>query len=98
MFLEVLNTVFLNISNYLPHLEIRNRSIQIVIITNFVVITNVGIKRFDCNLQYVLKIKKSHILVLSPLSKACSSLSDNAVTISDGIFRWDEKMEPGLKG
>ena len=41
-FLGVLNTVFLNISNYLSHLELRNRSIQIV------VISNVGIKRFDC--------------------------------------------------
>ena len=48
MFLGVLNTEFLNISNYLPHLELRNRSIQIVVVTNFVVISNVGIKRFDC--------------------------------------------------
>ena len=46
-FLEVLNTVFLNISNYLPHLELRNRSIQIVVTTNFVVISHVSIKRFD---------------------------------------------------
>ena len=48
MFLGVLNTVFLNISNYLPHPELRNRSIQIVVVTNFVVISNVGIKRSDC--------------------------------------------------
>ena len=48
MFLGVLNIVFLNISNYLPHVELRNRSIQIVVVTNFVVISNVGIKRFDC--------------------------------------------------
>ena len=50
MFLGVLNTVhvFLNISNYLPHLELRNCSIQVVSITNSVVILNVGIKRFDC--------------------------------------------------
>ena len=47
-FLRGLNTVFLNISNYLPHLGLRNRSIQIVVLTNFVVISNVGIKRFDC--------------------------------------------------
>ena len=47
MFLGVLNTVFLNISNYLPHLELRNRSIQTDVITNFVVISNVGIKRFE---------------------------------------------------
>ena len=37
-----------HIPNYLPHLEPRNRSIQIVVITNLVVIPNVGIKRFDC--------------------------------------------------
>ena len=47
MFLGVLNTVFLNISNYLPHLELRNRSTQIVVVTNFVVISNIGIKRFN---------------------------------------------------
>ena len=47
MFLEVLNTVS-NISNYLSHLELRNRFIQIVVVTNFVVISNVSIKRFDC--------------------------------------------------
>ena len=49
MFLGVLNTVFLNISNYLSHLELKNRSIQIVVVTNFVTISNVGIKRFDCS-------------------------------------------------
>ena len=48
MFLGVLNTVFLNISNYLPHLDLRNLSIQIVIITSFVIISNFGIKRLDC--------------------------------------------------
>ena len=47
MFLGVSNTVFLNISNYLPHLEQRNHSIKIVFITNFAVVSNVGIKRFD---------------------------------------------------
>ena len=49
MFLGVLNTAFLNISNYLPHLEVRNRSIQIVVVTNFFVISNVVIKGFACN-------------------------------------------------
>ena len=49
MFLGVLNTVFLKqITNYLPYLKLRNHSIQIVVITNFVVLPNVGIKRFDC--------------------------------------------------
>ena len=47
MFLGVLNTVFLDISNYLPHLELRNRSVQIVV-RNFIIISSVGIKRFDC--------------------------------------------------
>ena len=54
MFLRVLNTVFLNISNYLPHLEQRNRPIQIVVITNFIVISSVGIKRFDCTMKILL--------------------------------------------
>ena len=48
MLLGVINTVFLNISNWLSHLGLGNRSIQIVVITNFVVISNVGIERFDC--------------------------------------------------
>ena len=48
----VLNTLFLNISNYLPHLEPKNRSIQIVVISNFVVASNVGIKRFDCTCTF----------------------------------------------
>ena len=48
MFLGVLNTIFLNISYYLPHLKLRNRSIQIVVLTNFVVISNVDIKRLEC--------------------------------------------------
>ena len=51
MLLGVLSTVFLNVSDYLPHLELRNRYIQIVVLTNFVVISNVGIKRFDFNKQ-----------------------------------------------
>ena len=49
MFLGVLNIEFLNISNYLPQPELRNRSIQIVVVMNFVVISNVGKMRFDCN-------------------------------------------------
>ena len=52
MFLGVLNTVILNISNYLPHLVLRNCSIQIVVIVNFVIISNVGIKRFDCTMIF----------------------------------------------
>ena len=56
IFLGVLYTVFLNISNYLPHLEQRIPSIQTVIITNFVVISNVGIKRFDCICSLIMNI------------------------------------------
>ena len=48
MFLGVWNIIFLNISIFLPHLELRNHSIQFVVITNFVVISNPGIKRFGC--------------------------------------------------
>ena len=43
MVLGIIDTIFLNIPNYLPHLELRNRSILIVVITNFV-----SIKRVDC--------------------------------------------------
>ena len=46
--LGVVDTILLNISNSLPHLEQRNRSIEIVVITNFVVISNAGIKRYNC--------------------------------------------------
>ena len=35
MFPWVLNTVFFDISNYLPHLEPRNRSVQIVVFSEF---------------------------------------------------------------
>ena len=48
MFLGVVSTIFLNfsINPFLPQLRIR--SIQIVIIMSFVVISNVVIKRVDC--------------------------------------------------
>ena len=39
---------YYSILEYLPYLELRNRSIQIVVITNFVAILNIAIKRFDC--------------------------------------------------
>ena len=61
MFLGVLNTVFLNNSNYLPHLDLRNRSIQIVVVTNFVVILNVGVKMFDCTIFLNISNYLSHI-------------------------------------
>ena len=46
--LWLFNTIFLNISYCLPHFELRNNYILIVVITNFVVISNVSIKRADC--------------------------------------------------
>ena len=48
MFLGILNTILFKFSNNPFHLELRNRLIQIVVITSFVVISNVGIKRVDC--------------------------------------------------
>ena len=48
MFLGVLNTIFLNISYFLPHLELRNCSILTAVIMNVVVTSNVSIKRADC--------------------------------------------------
>ena len=48
MFSEILNTILSNFSNNPFHLELRNRYIQIVVITSFVVISNVGIKRIHC--------------------------------------------------
>ena len=47
MCLGVLNIIFLNFSSKLSHLELRICPIQIVVITSFVVISNVDIKRVD---------------------------------------------------
>ena len=47
MFLGLLNTILFNFSNNWFHLELKIRSIQSVIITSFVVISNVGIKWVD---------------------------------------------------
>ena len=69
MFLGVLNTLFLNISNYLPYLELRNHSIQIVVITNFDVIFKAGIKGFDCTSSHTKNIQRtnaSFITLTSP--------------------------------
>ena len=45
MLLEIL----MQCSHKVPPLERRFRDIQIVIITNFVVVSSVGIKRVDCS-------------------------------------------------
>ena len=44
-----LNKIFLNISSNPTHLESGINSIQIVFITSFVIILNVGIKKIDCS-------------------------------------------------
>ena len=49
MFLAVLSSVFFNFSNNPFHLQLRIRFIPMVVITSFVVISNVVIKRVDCN-------------------------------------------------
>ena len=43
--------IFLNISNYLSHLELKICCFQIVIIMIFIFILNVGIKRIDCTMK-----------------------------------------------
>ena len=48
MFLGILNTIWFHFSNNPFHLELMIRSIQIVVITSFVIIWNVGIKRVGC--------------------------------------------------
>ena len=50
MFLGVLNTIFLNISHYLSHIELKIRSFQSVVIKGSIVISHVGIKRVGCNM------------------------------------------------
>ena len=66
MFLGLLNTIILNISNCLPQFELRNCSILIVVITNFVVISNVSIKRADC-LRLSYNPERKGILPLSDI-------------------------------
>ena len=39
-----------SIPNYLPHHELKIHSIQIVFITRFVIISDVGIERVGCNM------------------------------------------------
>ena len=46
-FLGRLSAIYLNTSMYLSHLELRIHSIQIVVVTHFVVISNVGLKRVN---------------------------------------------------
>ena len=48
MFLWILNTILFNFSNNPFQLKLKIRSIQIVVITIFVVLSTVGIKKIDC--------------------------------------------------
>ena len=80
MFLGVLNTVFLNISNYLPHLELRNHSIQIVVVTNFVFISNINIKKFDCT-------NRSHRLILNSKAKTLTLASSSFL-----VIKWKKSL------
>ena len=81
--------LFLNISNYLPHLELRNRSIQIVVVTNFGVIPNVDIKRFDCINTYENVYLYPHwCSKMYPRIKCCQYVSKETqqyVVFSDSI-------------
>ena len=45
---RVLNTIFFNFSNIPFPLQLKISSIQIVVLTSFVELSNVGIKRVDC--------------------------------------------------
>ena len=48
MFLGILNTILFNFSNNPFQLQLKIRSIQIVVMMGVVVKSNVGIKRVDC--------------------------------------------------
>ena len=48
MFLGVLHTMLFKLSNNPFHFQLRIPFIQIVVITSFVLISNVGMKRVDC--------------------------------------------------
>ena len=64
MLLEVLMKYSCIISHLLSSLERRFRDILIVIITNFVVVSSVGIKRVDC--IYFVIVCFSSLLSLVP--------------------------------
>ena len=51
MFLTVLNTIFLNISKNPSHFELRIHSVQTGVITSFVIISNVFLKRANCSIM-----------------------------------------------
>ena len=48
MFLGISNAILFEFSNNPFHFQLKIRSIQTVVITSFVVISNMGIKRVDC--------------------------------------------------
>lgn len=55
MFLGVKNNIFLNISNHLSQLILSICSIPTIIITTYVIISNVSIKRIDCTWEAITK-------------------------------------------
>ena len=59
MLLEVLMQYSCIISQKLSPLEQRFHDIQIVIITNFVIVSNVGIKRVDSTCVFIAPGKRS---------------------------------------
>ena len=57
MLLEVLMQYSGKVSHQLSPIERRFRDIQIVIITNFVIVSSVGIKRVDCSISVTLPLR-----------------------------------------
>ena len=65
MLLEILNATFLNISNNSSHLELRICSIQTVVITSFVVISNVGLEMVDCTRKITTELSLLPLVIYS---------------------------------
>ena len=66
MFLGIFNTILFNFSNNPFHLELKIRSIQIVVITSFVVISNVGIKKVNCSSLKIRILSVYKYLIILP--------------------------------
>ena len=88
IFLGILNTALFDFSNYQDfHLELWIRSIQIVVVTKFVGISNVGIKRVDCNLLVFTpcnfgkthRIQQEKSIVDPFIMKSCTILTSDLV-------------------
>ena len=98
MVLGVLNTIFLNISNYLSHLELRVHFIQTANITSFVVLSNVSIKKSEHvtfnpmlfwgynTLLKVLQLSKLTVGYKPKLDCSCNNRSDQHLKWFVGQF------------